>query len=135
MRDIVDHVPQLFGDRPTVVCHGDFGPQNVLVLDGRVSGLLDLEDARLGDPLLDAAWWAWLVRAHTPAAFNATWTRFLGAAGLDRSAEGFDERLLALIVLRLLETAEAYRLSAPEKHPGWGTRVSRTLEWRGMSLS
>lgn len=135
VRDIINRVPHLFDDRPTAVCHGDFGPQNVLVLDGRVSALLDLEDARLGDPLLDVAWWAWLIRAHTPAAFSATWTRFLGAAGLDPSADSFDERLLALIVLRLLETAEAYRLWAPEKHPGWATRVSRTLEWRGMSLS
>ena len=134
-RQILDRVPELFAARSSVVCHGDFGPQNVLVVGGRVSGLLDLEDVRIGDPLLDASWWAWLVRAHTPAAFTATWSDFLSAARIDPSADAFDERVIALVIVRLLETADTYRRSAPEKYPSWAVRLSKTLEWRGGPLS
>lgn len=133
-RDVIARVSALFHDRPPVVCHGDFGPQNVLVVGERVSGLLDLEDARIGDPLLDAAWWAWLVRAHTPEAFRRSWDPFLEAAAIDRGQAGFDERVFAIIVLRLLETAEAFRRSAPEKHPSWAERLRRTLAWQGRPL-
>lgn len=127
--------PALLGNRPMVVCHGDFGPQNVLVLDGRVSGLLDFEDVRIADQLLDIAWWAWFVRAHTPAAFKRTWELFLKAAGVDRSEALFDDRVMLLIVLRLLETADGFREAWPEKHASWGKRLSTTLEWRGTPLS
>ncbi len=134
-RAVVDAVPLLLGDRPAVVCHGDFAPQNVLVLDGRISGLLDLEDARIGDPLLDVAWWAWALRFHTPAAFVRSWPGFLDAAGIDRREDRFDERLLTLIVLLLLETAERFRRSAPEKHAGWAVRISEVLLWRGQPIT
>lgn len=132
--EIIATLPRLFADRPAVVCHGDFGPQNVLVVGERLTGLLDLEDARMGDPLLDIAWWAWLVRAHTPVAFSRTWRGFLDAAGVDRGEAAFDERLIAIIVLRLLETADAFRRSAPEKHASWAQRLSSTLEWRARAL-
>jgi aminoglycoside phosphotransferase (APT) family kinase protein len=135
VREIIEAMPGLLADRPAVVCHGDFGPQNVLVVGERISGLLDFEDARIGDPLLDVAWWAWLVRAHTPEAFTRTWTAFLEAAGVDNTEAGFDDRVLTLAVLLILETAERFRHSAPERHAGWGARISRTLAWRGLPLT
>ena len=135
MREIIDATPALLSDRRAVVCHGDFGPQNVLILGERLSGLLDLEDARIGDPLLDVSWWAWLVRAHTPEAFTRTWAAFLEAAGVDKTEAGFDDRVFTLAMLLLLETAERFRHSAPERHAGWGPRISRTLAWRGRPLT
>jgi len=51
-----------------VRCHGDFGPQNVL-LDpdgGEVTALLDWEMVDVGDPLRDLAWAEWIVRMHHP---------------------------------------------------------------------
>ena len=134
-RDIIDRSPALLAGRRAVVCHGDFGPQNVLVQKGGVSGLLDFEDARIGDSLLDVAWWAWLVRAHTPAAFTRSWSEFLDESGIDTTQESFDDRLLALIVLRLLETADAFLHSAPAKYPSWAERLARTLRWRGETLA
>ena len=134
-RGVVDSLPSLLAGRPVAVCHGDFGPQNVLVVGDRVSALLDLEDARIADPLLDVAWWAWLVRAHTPHAFAATWRGFLDAAAIDREEEElFDDRLMALIVVRLLETADTIRGTAPARHPGWAERLARTLEWLDRPL-
>ena len=37
------------------VVHGDFGFDNLMCLDGRVTGVLDWAEARIGDPLYDLA--------------------------------------------------------------------------------
>lgn len=48
---------------PMTLVHGDLWPGNVLWSDGHISGLIDWEDARLGDPLDDIGitrldiWW------------------------------------------------------------------------------
>lgn len=54
----------------TVIVHGDYGPNNVLV-DPRnsvVTAVLDWEWAHLGDPIEDLAWCEWIVRAIDPVA-------------------------------------------------------------------
>ena len=71
----------------------------------------------------------------TPEAFTRTWTPFLEAAGIEPTEPGFDNRVVTLAVLLVLETAERFRHSAPERHPGWGARISRTLAWRGLPLT
>jgi aminoglycoside phosphotransferase (APT) family kinase protein len=43
-------------DFEPVLVHGDLGPEHVLVRDGRVAGVIDWSDARVGDPALDFAW-------------------------------------------------------------------------------
>jgi aminoglycoside phosphotransferase (APT) family kinase protein len=53
---------QLFGEVETLVnfepalLHADLGPDHLLVRDGRLAGVIDWADARLGDPALDYAW-------------------------------------------------------------------------------
>lgn len=131
---VIADIPALFDARPVVVSHGDFGPQNVLIHAGRVSGLLDYEDARLADPLLDVVWWAWIVRAHTPEAFPRSWPGFLSAARIDATEPGFRARATALIICRLLETAEYFRLNQPEKFLSWADRIGTTLAWPADAL-
>ena len=56
--DLVAHLHQLRDTRCTgkpCLLHGDFWPGNVLWQDGEISGVLDWEDAALGDPLSDVA--------------------------------------------------------------------------------
>lgn len=48
-------VPHLETFAPTTLLHGDMWPGNLLVREGRLVGVLDWEDARLGDPLIDIA--------------------------------------------------------------------------------
>jgi aminoglycoside phosphotransferase (APT) family kinase protein len=134
VRNLLASLPALLEGRPMVVAHGDFGPQNVLMRAGRMTGLLDFEDARLADPLLDVAWWAWLVRAHTPAAFARGWGPLLSTARIDASDAEFHARAISLIVCRLLETAEHFRLAQPEKFPSWADRISATLRWPADAL-
>jgi aminoglycoside phosphotransferase (APT) family kinase protein len=53
---------RLFGEVETLVdfrpwlIHGDLGPEHLLVRDGRLAGVIDWGDMRLGDPALDYAW-------------------------------------------------------------------------------
>ena len=56
-------------DGPWFLCHGDVGPKNFMFEDGRITAIIDWEQAHLGDPMDDLAWW--MFRGH----------EWLGAAG------------------------------------------------------
>ena len=50
----------------STVCHGDFNPYNVLVVDSRVSGVYDWEDWLLGHPLIDRFHFVTVLVGHLP---------------------------------------------------------------------
>lgn len=63
---------------PTTLLHGDMWPGNILWSEGRITGLIDWEDASLGDPLEDIGitrldiWWQYgeaAMRAFTARYF------------------------------------------------------------------
>jgi aminoglycoside phosphotransferase (APT) family kinase protein len=53
---------RLFAEVETLVdfkpalLHADLGPEHLLVRDGRLAGVIDWGDARVGDPALDYSW-------------------------------------------------------------------------------
>jgi aminoglycoside phosphotransferase (APT) family kinase protein len=61
-RDRRARARRLFGDVETLVSfepallHADLGPEHLLVRDGRLVGVIDWGDTRIGDPALDYAW-------------------------------------------------------------------------------
>jgi len=57
---------------PTTLLHGDLNDHNVFVQQDLVTAIIDWEDALIGDPIFDLAYWATFV-AHTPD----TWPTFL----------------------------------------------------------
>jgi aminoglycoside phosphotransferase (APT) family kinase protein len=69
MHRLLQSVPvsdvDLAGDG-TVICHGDFGAQNMLfdLAHGRVAAVIDWESAHFGAPVDDLAFAEWLVRMH-----------------------------------------------------------------------
>jgi hypothetical protein len=68
----------------TALVQGDTGPGNFLALDGRVTGLVDMEFAHVGDPMDDLAWV--LMRSSglwDPEAFLAAYAAH-GGAPIDR---------------------------------------------------
>jgi len=121
----VDAVPGLPGDG-SVIVHGDFGPQNVLIDGGEVSALLDWEFAHVGEPVEDPAWAEWIVRMHHPdhhdsltvlyesAGVNFTWTQ--------RQAS------MVLRCEALLDDAE--RTGSPDLTATWRSRLRTTQRWR-----
>jgi aminoglycoside phosphotransferase (APT) family kinase protein len=54
-RALFDEVESLTGFEPALV-HSDLGPEHMLVRDGRLVGVIDWGDTRIGDPALDYAW-------------------------------------------------------------------------------
>lgn len=59
LRVLAEHCPETRG-----LVHGDFGSNNVLVDDARITGVIDWSEAMVGDPLYDLAnilfWRPWL---------------------------------------------------------------------------
>lgn len=97
--------------------HGDLVPANLLLRDGPAV-LLDLESARIGDPLLDAAWFRWIVGYHHPELLPAAWEAFSTAAGLsvDAGAGAAIEAYPVLRILEILATEEPPRDARPRWH-------------------
>jgi isopentenyldiphosphate isomerase len=51
-RELLDRVARV----RTSLIHCDFGPEHILVDDGRITGVIDWTDAVIGDPALDLCW-------------------------------------------------------------------------------
>jgi aminoglycoside phosphotransferase (APT) family kinase protein len=140
----IAEVPARFADRPACFAHGDFCPVNVLIdgqrtIDDRqgerenttiaVVGLLDLEFARIADPLFDAAWWGWVVRYHHPERWLHAWPHLLAAAGIAQD-QATHERVRVLQRLRCLEVVDYYaHARPPEATAVWVGRLVQTLGW------
>ena len=90
---------------PDVLLHLDFHPMNVLVVDGRVSAVLDWANARAGDPRADLARTASILR-FAPL-----------DAGVPRSLEN--------LVRRLFSRGLASRLPGGRRASGWHGAVLR----------
>jgi aminoglycoside phosphotransferase len=82
LRRLHDLDPALVGSSHSagVICHGDFGPNNVLLDSAsyKVTALLDWEFSGVGEAIVDIAWCEWIVRMHhapavdyLPAFFDA----------------------------------------------------------------
>ena len=96
-------LPMLLSDRRPGFVHGDLVPANLLIADGALAALLDLEAVRIGERLLDAAWFRWIVRYHHPATEPTIWSGFVASSRLDTDTDGIAALLEILPVVRILE--------------------------------
>lgn len=94
--------PALAG-RAAGLVHGDFVPVNLLVREDRLVALLDLEAVRIGEPLLDAAWFEWILRYHHPEVADEAAVAFADESGLDRTDRATATLLAGLPAIRILE--------------------------------
>jgi aminoglycoside phosphotransferase (APT) family kinase protein len=76
-------------DFDPVLVHGDLGPEHILVRDGRLAGVIDWSDARIGDAALD---FAWCVNRAEGAAADAV-AQAYGLDGRTRERSRFYNRL------------------------------------------
>ena len=68
---------------PPVWLHGDLHPANILVRDGRVTGIIDFGDITAGDPAVDLSVAWMLLPASLAAAFRDAYQAYRGAAAAD----------------------------------------------------
>jgi aminoglycoside phosphotransferase (APT) family kinase protein len=129
LEETIADLPARFADRPAQFAHGDFCPVNALVAGDRVTGLLDLEFARVADPLFDAAWWGWVVRYHHAERWVHAWPELLTAGGIPNDAET-SRRVRAIQRLRCLEMIDYHaQTRTPESAANWVGRLGATLAW------
>jgi hypothetical protein len=94
----------------------------------RVVGLLDVDYARVADPLFDAAWWGWVVRYHHPERWIVAWPVLLQAAGISID-QAMLERVRILQRLRCLEAVDEARRARADAAAMWAQRLTETLGW------
>jgi aminoglycoside phosphotransferase (APT) family kinase protein len=89
------------------VSHGDLAPVNLVVRDGALAGVLDLERMRLAPAAFDAAWFRYLVQLHHPERQQAVWPPFAAARDLPGTSDttAVLDDLAALACLELAATA------------------------------
>ena len=105
--------------------HGDLVPANLLIRKDDVA-LLDLEAARIGDAMLDAAWFRWIVEYHHPQLAPVAWSAFAAEAGLRGHDPTEVTRLYAYPVLRILEILAGPALR-PAARAGWLEQLERAV--------
>jgi aminoglycoside phosphotransferase (APT) family kinase protein len=110
---------------PPRFAHGDLAPVNLLVREGRVAAVLDLDRARLAHPLFDAAWFAWTVSFHHRDVAEAAWSAYARAAGADVRSPA---ALAWLWPLQLLERLSEAR--DEDDRTMWADRLTATLDLR-----
>jgi aminoglycoside phosphotransferase (APT) family kinase protein len=114
----IAELPSLLAGRATGFVHGDLVPANVLTANGALVALLDLEAIRIGERLLDAAWFRWIVRHHHASREPSAWAGFVAASGLDPD-DGITSLLIGILpTIRILEIL-AGRTLGPAARAGW----------------
>ena len=109
------HLPLLAGV-PASLLHGDWAARHVIVEDGGVTGVVDLESVRGGDPLADLAGWS----LQEPAEL----TRALYAGYFTTPPDQTIRTRLALYRVRIA-TAMLARHVAKAEHPQLALRTAQ----------
>ncbi len=104
---LVARIPSLLAASPAAVSHGDLAPVNLVVRDGALAGVLDLERMRMAPAAFDAAWFRYLVQLHHPECLQAVWPPFAAARNLPdvSGATAVLDDLATLACLELAATA------------------------------
>jgi aminoglycoside phosphotransferase len=115
------------GSQPPTWTHGDYGPQNLLFDRAtlEVTGVLDWEFARRGDPIDDLAWAEWIVRMHHPGAASSLGRLFQGWG--DEPA--WDRRQAAMLSACHRFRDRAEHLGDPPAAALWARRARITADW------
>ena len=88
------------------LAHGDLAPVNVLVRDGELAAVLDLDRAQLAHPAYDAAWFSWVVSFHHPRVAGTACAAYTAAAGVPTGKEALGWLWPLLLLERLAEATD-----------------------------
>jgi aminoglycoside phosphotransferase (APT) family kinase protein len=108
--------------------HGDYGPQNLLYDPATfvVTGVLDWEFARRGDPLDDLAWAEWIIRMHHPQAVASLGHLFRGWG----QEPPWARRRAAMLASCRRFQERSVRLTDPTAAALWARRSDIAAGWR-----
>jgi aminoglycoside phosphotransferase (APT) family kinase protein len=120
LKAVTNH-PAAYG-RATRLLHGDFGTKHVHVSRRGITGIVDFELCRGGDPVEDVAYWGVVDRAYAPVQWLTAGYEEVCTLGVD-----FEHRLLLGMLRRCLEFLLTPTITAPSQRPfaAWVTGVFR----------
>jgi aminoglycoside phosphotransferase len=115
-------------DPGTVLIHGDYGPNNVLLDPDaqEVTAVLDWEWTHTGDPVEDLAWCEWIVRMHHPGDVRSLDAFFHGYGACP--AWPTRQRAMLARCHQMLELCQRWQRDA-ESVPLWEERLATTESW------
>jgi aminoglycoside phosphotransferase (APT) family kinase protein len=124
--DVTDILPAADCTSGSVLVHGDYGPNNVLVHPNafHVTGVVDWEWTHRGQPLEDLAWCEWIVRMHHREHVEAI-DEFFDAYG---QRPTWLQRQTAMLT-RCQELIKHCRDWSPEAVSVWQHRLDVTAAW------
>ena len=117
-----------------VVCHGDLGPWNVVLLNNRLAGLIDWDLARFGAPIEDvveAAVELCPLRSNVGMAPKSRLTDRLRAKRLEALCEGYGD-FTPRDILRLAPSILLKRAAEMRSFAGTGNELFEPLLKRGI---
>jgi aminoglycoside phosphotransferase (APT) family kinase protein len=126
LHQLLERLRMVFAGAEPVFAHGDFVPVNVIVRDGAVVALLDLERARIAHPLFDVAWFRCVVRHHHRRQWGVVGPAFMSAAGIALAPDvalGLD----LLAALQCLEMVDCTPRSLGSVRSAWVARLSDVI--------
>ena len=106
---------------PSQLAHGDLAPVNVLVRDGEVVAVLDLDRVQVAHPIYDAAWFSWVVSFHHPEVAELACAAFAAAAGTPAESTAVSWLWPLLLLERRAEAAD------PGERATWTARLLASL--------
>ncbi|WFG39942.1 phosphotransferase [Candidatus Lucifugimonas marina] len=109
--------------------HADWGWDNVLILDGEVSAVVDWDGALYGDPLLDPARQDFY---YPEIDFRSRFAEFYEQIGW--SPENFDERWLACQLWAILNDLKWYSVAGWDEPYAWIKERTRNLLGEGPAV-
>ncbi len=135
---IVEHRPKK--PERLAILHGDFHPLNILVLKGKVSGVLDWSTFLIGDPALDVAITRFLGLVAFPYYLDhIDWPRLIGLYSehyLEESSVDIERIGYYEVYRNLLSLLEGIRGHMGWGHPDTMVRLSESfLERTGIKIN
>jgi aminoglycoside phosphotransferase (APT) family kinase protein len=114
--------------QPPTWTHGDYGPQNLLYDSAtmEVTGVLDWEFSRVGDPIDDLGWAEWIVRMHHAGAATSLGHLFRGWG----EEPAWDHRHAAMLDACDRFRHRAERQRDPQAAALWAVRADITAGWQ-----
>ena len=114
----------LLNENQGVLLHGDLGGHNIFSDGGRITALIDWEDAMSGDPIFDLAYWGTFTRDQLRAELLSGYKKHA------QLPEDFEIRYwLYYLRIALSKTVHRYRFGVPERagRAAASTRIQKAL--------